>query len=222
MKKILSIIVWFIFLVPGIYLLSIWQTIPAKVPMHYNLEGEADRYGNKTELVLMLAIITGVNIGVYLLLSNVHRIDRKKYAQENKDRMHRMAFVVSVFISALLCILIYSSANEMSSIKFLPGIVFSAIGILFSFIGNYLYNIKPNYYAGFRVSWTLNNEENWKKTHHVAGKLWFIGGLLIAILCLLLPLKASIITFFIATAILVVIPGVYSYRLHKKQLIHKK
>ncbi len=222
MKKILSTIVWLIFAVPGIYLWSIWQNLPAKVPMHYNLEGEVDRMGSKNELLLMLFIITAVNIGVYLLLCNIHRIDRRRYALENEDRMHSLAFVISVFISAILCVIIYSSSRGNSSIKFLPGIVFSGIGILFSFIGNYMYNMKPNYFAGIRMPWTLKNEDNWKKTHHMAGKLWFIGGLVIAIFSLLLPLKACIIAFFIAIAILVIVPVVYSYRIHKAQLTEKK
>ena len=81
--------------------------------------------------------------------------------------------------------------------------------------GNYMHTIKPNYFAGIRVPWTLNNEENWRKTHLLAGKLWFVGGLVIALVCLLLPANISIITFFTLTMILVVIPIVYSYRLYK-------
>ncbi|HKZ67411.1 MAG TPA: SdpI family protein [Chitinophagaceae bacterium] len=78
-----------------------------------------------------------------------------------------------------------------------------------------MHTIKPNYFAGIRVPWTLNNEENWRKTHLLAGKLWFVGGLVIALVCLLLPANISIITFFTLTMILVVIPIVYSYRLYK-------
>jgi uncharacterized membrane protein len=215
MKKILSSIIWVIFLVPGIYLSAVWQTLPVKVPMHYNMAGDIDRYGSKNELLVMVLIITAVNIGAYLLLINVHRIDPKKNGEENKDRMQRMAFVISVFISGLLCAIIYSAVNE--SIKFIPGIVFPGVGLLLSFIGNYMYNIKPNYFAGFRLPWTLENEDNWRKTHHLAGKLWFIGGFAIATICLFLSFKPGIIVFFIAMAILVIIPFVYSYHLYKQQ-----
>jgi uncharacterized membrane protein len=80
-----------------------------------------------------------------------------------------------------------------------------------------MHNIKPNYFAGIRLPWTLENEENWKKTHLLAGKLFFAGGLLIAILCLLTPVIISIILFITITIIVTIIPGVYSYRLYKKQ-----
>ena len=62
--------------------------------------------------------------------------------------------------------------------------VFAGVGLLLCLIGNYMHTIKPNYFAGLRLPWTLNNEDNWRKTHLLAGKLWFVGGLVIAILCL--------------------------------------
>jgi uncharacterized membrane protein len=215
MKKILSTLVWFIFLVPGIYLATIWQTIPARVPVHLNLKGEVDRYGNRNELVIMTLIITAVNIGAYLLLTNAYRFDSKKNAQYNKDFMQRMAFVISVFISVVLCTVIYSMLHHPARFTF--SVLFSAVGLLFSFMGNYLYTIKPNYYAGFRLPWTLNNEENWKKTHLLGGKIFFAGGLLIAIVCLLVPAVIAIIVFFVITLIMIIIPFMYSYRLYKKQ-----
>ena len=215
MKKILKTLVWIVFLIPAAYPAIIWQSLPAKVPIHYNLNGEIDRMGSKTELIFLLLVITVVNIGTYFLLINVHRIDPKKYVQDNKDRMFRMGFTISVFISAILCVLIYNSANEIS--KFLPGIIFSAVGLLLSFMGNYMYNIKPNYFAGFRMPWTLKNEENWRRTHHLGGKLWFIGGLVIAIVCLFLPFRVAFIFFFAVISIMTIIPLVYSYRLYKQQ-----
>jgi len=215
MKKTLTTIVWIILLVPVIYLSAIWQNLPASIPMHFNLEGEVDRFGKKAELIFLVLIISVINIGVYLLLSNAYRIDPKKNAPENKDRMQRMAFVVSIFISATLCMIIYNTAN--ASMKFMPGIILSGVGVLFSFLGNYMYNIKPNYFAGLRLPWTLENEENWKKTHQVAGKLWFAGGIIIVIISLLLPFKACMIVFLIITAIITIIPVVYSYRIYKQQ-----
>ncbi|MEO7393782.1 MAG: SdpI family protein [Chitinophagaceae bacterium] len=215
MKKIITMLTWVIFLAPGIYLFAIWQKLPARIPMHFNLKGEVDRYGNPGELLLLITIISIVNITIYLLLANVHRFDPKKNAPDNKDRMQRMAFAISVFISAVLCAIIYVTFHQPTS--FPLGFIFAGVGLLFSFIGNYMHNIKPNYFAGFRLPWTLENEDNWRKTHSLGGKLFFAGGLLIAITCLLLPAGVAIIIFFIITIIILIIPFIYSYRLFKKQ-----
>jgi uncharacterized membrane protein len=84
-------------------------------------------------------------------------------------------------------------------------------------MGNYMYNIKPNHFAGFRISWTLNNEENWRKTHLIGGKIWFAGGLLVTIVCFFASKNTIIITFVIVSLIIILIPFIYSYELHKKQ-----
>lgn len=161
----------------------------------------------------MIVILGLMSVGLYFLLANIYKIDPKKYAAENKHRLRRMGFAISIFMSALSCFIIYSTAK--GNIEFGINYVFAGVGLLFSLLGNYMYNMKPNYFAGIRVPWTLNNEENWRKTHLLAGKLWFAGGFIIAILCLLLPDIISIIVFFILTAILVIIPVIYSYRLYK-------
>jgi uncharacterized membrane protein len=76
--------------------------------------------------------------------------------------------------------------------------------------------MKPNYVAGFRLPWTLKNEDNWRRTHHIAGRLWFGGGLLGALLFLLLSFKFAVISVIVLFSILVLWPAIYSYRLYKK------
>ena len=215
MKNIISKLVWLIIIAPAIYLAIIWNRLPDTVAMHYDLQGNPDRFGSKKELIGLTAILIGVNILVYFLLTNIYRIDPKKYAADNKDRLRRIAFAVVIFMSALLSLIIYSSTQ--GNIKLDAGIIFSGTGLLFAVIGNYLPNLKPNYFAGLRLPWTLENADNWRKTHALAGKLWFAGGLFLAAICLFLPTVIAIITFFVVMTVITIIPCVYSYRLYKAQ-----
>ena len=96
-----------------------------------------------------------------------------------------------------------------------PGFVFAIIGLLFAFLGNYFKTIKPNYFIGIKTPWTLENEEVWKKTHIIGGKLWFVGGLLMA-LTFLLPNEMQLYTFLGITAVITIVPIVYSYLEFKK------
>lgn len=219
MNKYFKVLIWPIGIAPIAYLATSWSSLPEKVALHFDLKGNPDRYGNKNELLIMVLLFGLMSIGVFYLLANVYRIDPKKNAPENKDRLQRLGFVIGVFMSGLACFIIYSSVKE----GFQLGVnyVFAAVGLLYCFIGNYMHTIKPNYFAGFRLPWTLNNEENWRKTHLLAGKLWFVGGLVIAVVCLLLPDTISIIAFFTITMIMVIIPAVYSYRLYKAEKTNK-
>jgi uncharacterized membrane protein len=214
MTKYFKILIWPIAAAPLIVLATVWSSLPAKVATHFNLQGQPDRFGTKQEIVIMVSVLSLLSAGVYFLLANIYKIDPKKYAAENKERLQRMGFTVGVFIAAVACFIVYS----MTKGNIEPGIryIFGAVGILLSFLGNYMYNIKPNYFAGIRLPWTLNNEENWRKTHMLAGKLWFAGGLFMALLCFILPDKFAIALFFACIAILIFIPVIYSYRMYRR------
>jgi uncharacterized membrane protein len=183
--------------------------------MHFDFKGNADRYGNKKELLIPVIILTVISLFVYYLFTNIYRLDPKKYAAENKGRLQRIGFAVAVFIAAMNCMIVYTSVNGGS--RFNISLVLGGVGFLFAIIGNYMPNIKPNYFAGFRLPWTLENADNWKKTHSFAGKLWFAGGLLLAVVCLLSPATIAIVIFISFTLILIIIPLFYSYRIYKKQ-----
>ena len=64
MKKLVNFLVWTILLAPPVFLWMIWQKLPDSVPMHYNIHGEADRYGSKSELLTVIGVMLRVNIGV--------------------------------------------------------------------------------------------------------------------------------------------------------------
>lgn len=214
MDKFLKRIAWLVIIAPVVYLAIIWNTVPETIAMHFNLKGNVDRYGSKNELIIMVLILTLLNMVIYLLLPEVYRIDPKRYAAENKSRLYRIAFAVSVFIAAIVCLIIYSSIHE--NIKFGLRFILAGVGLLLAIVGNYMYNIKPNYFAGIRLPWTLNNDENWKKTHLLGGKLLFGGGLLIAVICLFTSFLLSMISLFTILILVTLITCIYSYRLYKK------
>ena len=218
MNKFIKKIVWLFIIAPAVYLAIVWNTLPETIAMHFNLKGNIDRYGSKNELATMIMILIAVNALVYLLLPQVYRIDPKRYAAENKGRLFRIAFAVSVFTSAVLCLIIYSSIH--GNIKFSMRFILAGVGLMLAVVGNYIYNIKPNYFAGIRLPWTLNNDENWKKTHLLGGKLLFGGGLLIAVICLFTPFLFSMITLFTILLLVIMTTCIYSYRLYKKMNVH--
>ena len=216
MNKLIKYLIWLVFILPAVYLFFIWNDLPEKVPMHYNLKGEIDRYGSKSELLLMVAIITVINMGVYFLLININKIDpKKKYSAENLPRMRSLAFAITIFISAIICFILYSTLH--AGIKFNPKFIVVGVGLLFAIIGNYFYTIKPNYFAGLRTPWALENEENWRLTHKLGGKLWFAGGLVIAAIGLFLNNAALFIVLMAVILIMVAIPIIYSYRVYVKR-----
>lgn len=195
-------------LLPFVYLAYIWNELPKEVPMHWNASGEIDRWGDKSELFMMLFMLTGISYFVFLIIPY---IDPKQKLQNMGNKLNNLRLILGLFMSALAIYILYSVQQKTSN----PVLIFPLIGLLFAFLGNYFKTIKPNYFIGIRTPWTLENEDVWKKTHLLGGKLWFIGGLLMA-MTFVLPNKIQFYTFMGITAIISIVPIVYSYLEFKK------
>lgn len=114
-------------------------------------------------------------------------------------------------------ILIYSTAlgrpiNDNVMMNLTLGIVFLVLGIVFLVLGNYMPKVKQNNVVGFRVSWTRNSQENWRRTNRLGGWLMVLGGVFL--------LGNMIFQFqwlWIAIVVLVVVvPLTYSYHLYRQ------
>lgn len=200
-------------LLPAGYLAMVYNQLPAIVPTHFGADMEPDRMGEKAELWLVTGILSLVSIGMYFLLNNLHRIDPKRRGAGSSSAFGKLAFGMVVFLAALNFIIIASAKGTVAMQNFL----FPLLGLLFAFLGNYMNHIKPNYFAGIRLPWTLSSDENWRRTHEVAGKLWFAGGMLIAVVSLFIPVKAMLPIFIGVMLVITLIPVIYSYLLFKQQ-----
>ena len=202
--------------IPFAYLAYIWNDLPEKIPVHFGLNGLPDRFGNKPEIFVLLIILAVVAIGIYFLLQNIHRIDpKRKYAASTLSVMVKLSVVVVLLLTFVSLLILYSTLN--GKITGMP-LMFFALSLFWVIMGNLMHSIKPNYFAGIRLPWTLESEDNWRKTHQLASKVWFAGGIFLAILSLLLNTKILMATFLSIVVIMLAIPIIYSYVLYKRSL----
>ena len=190
-------------LLPFAYLIYIWPSLPQRVPMHWNSAGEIDRWGDKTEIIILPFLMTGL---VYLIFLVIPKIDPKGKLQNMGGKLNDFRLVLTCFMSILSTYILYS----IKTINADPKLLLPLLGLLFAFLGNYMKTMKPNYFIGIRTPWTLENEEVWKKTHKLGGGLWFVGGLLM-MLTFLLNGKAQFYTFMGIIIVISIIPIIYSY-----------
>ena len=213
-KKYGPWLVGLMIIAPFIYGAFIFPQLPSKIPTHFNIEGKADAWGGPSSIFIGPGIMGAVSIFVYILMSNLKTFDPKKYDEANDTLYSNFAVLTVAFLSALSTIIIYSSthADEINVGK----LILPLIGLSFAGLGWYMPKFKQNYFVGFKLPWTLENETNWNETHKVAGKLWIYGGLFQAVVTFILPMKFGMIAFMLAIAVMVIIPSVFSYRLFKK------
>jgi uncharacterized membrane protein len=212
-KKYGPFLVALLIIAPFIYGALIFPNLPSQIPTHFNIEGKADAWGGPSSIFIGPGIMGAVSIFVYVLMSNLKSIDPKKYDEANDALYSNFAVLTVAFLSMLSLIIIYSSTNA-DQIN-VGKLILPLVGLSFAGLGWYMPKFKQNYFVGFKLPWTLENVDNWNETHKVASKYWIYGGLFQAAVTLVLPMKFGLIGFMLATAVMVFVPAVFSYRMFK-------
>jgi uncharacterized membrane protein len=211
-KNVRSAFVIALVVIPCIYLAIVYNTLPARVATHFSIDGKPDAYKDKSALPGIVVFLTLLNLGMYLLLSNLYKIDPKKAAKLSKDTMQKIGLGIVLLLTIITVLIIYSAMNNGFKID---KIIFPLVGLFFAYMGNMMHSVKPNYFVGIRTPWALEDEETWRKTHQLAGKLWFIGGLIIAIGALVLNHKSTFYLLVAITLVITLIPAIFSYRYYQ-------
>ena len=206
-NKKLLILTSIVILFPILWGLLIWSQLPNQIPIHFNLAGQANNFQSKPLAVFGLPLFL---LLVHLFVIFVTARDPKN--QTMNEKMGKVIYWLTPIVSLSISYLIYSKALGSTTN---PSIFVSALlGLIFVIMGNYMPKLKVNHTVGIRLPWTLQSEENWYKTHRLAGKLWVIGGLILLLeagLQFAVPYVMGIVILTI-----VFIPVMYSYQLSRK------
>ncbi|MDR3012368.1 MAG: SdpI family protein [Chitinispirillales bacterium] len=200
----------FVCLLPICLAFVLYNNLPDRFVMQWSIEGSPNWYAPKAVAVFALPLF-------FMILNIILNLVVCYYPK--RESVSKAMLALIVWLSPVLSLIIVPLMLLANLGVNLPikMIVFTLVGIVFIFIGNYLPKSRQNVIAGIRIPWTLNNTENWNKTHRFAGPLWIIGGLLF-IITAFLPLKntAGIIIIMTILSMTIIVPVLYSFILHKK------
>jgi uncharacterized membrane protein len=182
-----------------------WPRVPDRVPVHWGLSGQADRWGGKAEGLLLLPVVTLLAYGLLLLLP---RIDprREHYATFAGPYRALRTAIVGMFLMIQAFTVTRFEEPDAPFTNGLPAL----LGIVFIVLGNYLPKIQSNWFVGVRTPWTLSSEESWRRTHHLAGWLFVLSGGITIVAGLLSP-EAGILSMVASVLATAFISIVYSY-----------
>lgn len=193
-----------VILLPVIVGIVLWDRLPDEVATHFGINNTPDRYSSKTFAVFGMPSLI---LAFHWLCAFLSGLDPKM--KNLSDKNFTLVLWICPAISMLVSSLTYAYAlnNEVRIGIF----VILFMGILFMVTGNYLPKVKQNYSLGIKLPWTLNDEENWNRTHRFAGKIWVVCGIIIC----LTAVTENPFVFFAVVIAGVILPTVYSYRLYK-------
>jgi len=207
---VILIVTSIICLLPICLAIAVYDDLPEKVVMQWNFVQNPNWYAHKAVAAFgMPVFFMVINIFVnFFMLTDPKR--------ENASKAIRIFTQWFISFLSLILVPLQLLMNLGADIPLLM-IILVLIGILSIFMGNYLPKNRQNYSIGIKVPWTLNDPENWNKTHRLAGIIWIIGGILF-IITAFLPLEniTGIIVICSIISMLVIVPIIYSYCLYKK------
>ncbi len=199
------IITSIIILLPMLVGLILWNRLPEQVPFHWNAEGEVDGWASRPVAVF---VPSAAMLALQWLCLLVTSTDPKK--QNHPQKVVHLVFWLIPLITVVLSTFVYASAlGSNVRVEVLMPIL---LGLVFIAIGNYLPKCKQNYTIGIKIPWTLASEENWNRTHRLSGWVWVGGG----IVMMLAGFFDAFWVTMIVVAIMVLVPLIYSYILHRK------
>ncbi len=196
-------------IIPAVIGVLLWDRLPDVMATHFGLNNQPDGFTAKAFAVfgipaIMLALLWA---GAFITAHDPKR-------QNISSKLFSLVLWIIPVISILMAAILYPyNLGYKMDMMFIMGIV---LGLMFVITGNYMPKTRRNYTIGIKVPWTLADEDNWNRTHRLAGFIWTAGGLAILALTFI---GIDDLAFIILpmTAVMAIIPVVYSFVIYLKK-----
>ncbi len=226
MKKI----TWLMAFLTLIFTSIVLQFMPNKIPTHYDINGNIDAYGSKY-LYLIIPIIIIATTSFLNFLGNKFKRkannseDEKTIAEANSNAkvFNIVSLAVTILFSVTLFVALYNayfSVNagieycEVDELK----LTTILLGVLFIVSGNYLPKTKLNGDIGLRISYSMYNDNTWRKSNRFAAIAIMMTGVLSIVTTAFVNGIVSVIMllFYLFVAIIVMI--IYAHKVYKEEV----
>lgn len=188
-----------------------YDDLPAQVPFHWNVHGDADGFVPKTEVFPTFLLMPAVMAGMIVLTLLLPWLSPRHFEVDafHNTYGYMMAVIVALMGYIHVMVLWGSLQPQVPMGRVLVG----GISLFFVLIGAALGRVRRNFWMGVRTPWTLASEEVWDQTHHLAARLFVAGGLFGVLVALVgLPLYLCLVGIIVAA----LVPVIYSLVLYKR------
>jgi uncharacterized membrane protein len=181
---------------------AVYARLPERVPVHFNIHGVADGWMDRGMGAWVLPLTTLVIWSLVrfggLLLPEATR------ARVRTSSIDAVNAVTTALLVALQCVILHAALARRGSVATELGVT---LGVFWVVLGLLLPRVRRNRWVGVRTPWTLTSDENWAKTHRIAGLTFVIGGAM-GVLLTLAGAGGLGLALILASGL---IPALYSY-----------
>lgn len=190
---------------------TVYDRLPEPLPTHFGLDGRPNGWMPR---VYGAWAIPAIAFALWLFMRFIGVVLPKKDEQRlSMSAMPLVAVMTTVFVCAVHVVVLYVAIVPHVDVV---RIVFALMSIFFVGLGLLMPRLRRNPIMGIRTPWTLTNEENWARTHRVAGYSMVGGGVLGGVTALIGGTVGSLAALlcFLAAGI---IPAIWSLLYARRQ-----
>ena len=194
-----------ILLADGAFGLWALPRLPERVPVHWNLAGEADGFGAAWPHAVVPPLVGLACWALVLLFPLVDPL-RRNYARfpGTLKLVRWLLPLMSVAVHATVTLSgLGLPVDHGATVR-------AIMAVFFVVLGNSMAKIRHNWFVGIRTPWTIASEEVWTRTHRLAAPIW-VGGGLVQLVGAFLPGRAGEVLFPATLGAMVLVPIAYSY-----------
>lgn len=189
--------------------LAIMPQLPQTIINHWGADGVANGYADKS----MYYWLGALPLIIYISMIIFPKIDPRRQNYALHEKAYKIFQIgITFFMVAVTWVSVAINLGINIPISF---IIPFGLGILFILMGNYMPQIRHNYFFGIKTPWTLADETVWKKTHRLGGYLFMISGV-VTLLSAFFQSALFIIAMTVTLLLTVAVTFVYSYLEYKK------
>lgn len=191
-----TVLSWIIISIAVVASIVTYPYLPDQMAIHWDINNEINGFAHKAFALLLLPALMVILIVILPRKQNYHK--------------HKAALLIIQNV-ILLCLLVLHSTTIALGYGFaidIEKVVIPMIGVILTVSGIYMPHFQHDSFIGIKTAHTLASESVWKKTHQMAAKFYFFGGLLM-IASAFVPSPYQVFIFF-GIILIIVLASVYS------------
>ena len=231
MKKIM----WIISFVSLVGTAIVLQFMPDSVPMHYDAVGNIDRWGSKYENLIFPIIILAMSLFWTLFMRYFDKkalktADEKESAsaKTNAKVLGIVGLCMAVMFTIMQGFILYGAYNEAVSGATQWAIDIGKVsvilmGIIFIVLGNFMTKTRINSAVGVRVSWSMYNDNTWRRSNRFGAYAFIIAGIVTIIMAVILKNSFGAAMATVGAVILAaLVTLVYAHKVYVQEIDSEK
>lgn len=221
-------ILWIITFLPLLITIAVLPFMEDKIPMHYDINGNIDRWGSKSEQFIFPVMIIVMTV-FWKLLITYYESKKKKSSDEkviqeavsNAKVLQYIAISMAAMFAVTHCFILYSAYKESSgnyteAYIDIGSVTCVSMGILLIIAGNIMPKTKRNGMVGIRTSWSMENDKTWAVSNRYSGMLVIASGMLIIIIACMMSGMGMVTAVLSVIIGMAAISSIISYMAYKK------